>query len=184
MPSEWTDCTNLEGLSCSYDDGDCVVTLECQWGEDCWDGGSGGYGDGGGCESWTYWITEDVTCDTPGVPCDEAEDGDPCDVPGEICGDGWECEWTEKECGTDHKWHVYYYAEDCCYGECGCYEEGPYYCPEDVPESGMWCDPCYEGPFCEYQVETQCGVQTVGAWCDEYSWAWEVTPIEPCADPA
>jgi len=180
MPSGWDDC-QPDGLSCAYQEGDCVRTFECQWGEDCWTDGSGGIGDGGGCQSWTKWQDAGQTCSGP-VACDVAQDGDPCAVPGDSCGEGFECEGTDKVCGDDLKWHVSYYSyDDCCYDQC-CYE-GPYYCPEVLPEPYTWCDPCFDGPQCDYQIETECGLQSVTAYCDDIDWTWLISPIEPCAEP-
>lgn len=113
MPTKWwTDCTE-EGLSCVYRDDPCVVTYECKWEGWC-EGEGSDY-----CEEGLVLRPIDETCDVVGVPCEEAQQGDPCDTPGEVCGGAYECETIYKQCGEDFVWQ-----DDSTYDEC---------CPDGCP---------------------------------------------------
>jgi hypothetical protein len=131
--------------------------------------GYGGYA-GGGCEEYAVWIPTSASCPNA-VDCEVASDGDICALPGDYCGLGDECSYTDKWCGDDHRWTVSYWEDDCCFDECYC---DPYYCPSTPPATGDYCDPCYDAEGCFYETASPCGPLTTHASCGpDYSWAVE-----------
>jgi hypothetical protein len=172
MPTAWDSCP-AEGVECFYDDGPCEVGIVCEAIQECWDGagnaGPGSSGSGGDCTSTLYWQNDSATCSPPAVPCESAQNGDPCALVGDSCGEGYECAWIDKYCQADHTWLVAEYYDDCCYDDCYC---DPYYCPPELPEPGTFCDPCFDASYCEYVVDSPCGPLFMVAGCadDDYTW--------------
>ncbi len=176
-PTAYEECS-FQGGNCHYQEGaGCLVTYTCEGETACYDDGP--------CEEYWYWVPTDAVCTGEVVACEVAQSGDPCALPGEYCGEGFECSYTDKWCGEDHVWVVSYWEDECCYDEC-CYDEcwcegGE--CPAALPEHGAYCDPCYEGPGCSYFLQTECGEVEVGAYCDEFSYQWVLTDIPVCTEP-
>lgn len=174
VPSAWDACPT-EGLECFYEDGPCQVGVVCEAIQECWDGagagGPGSSGSGGDCTYTLYWQNASATCSPPGVPCEAAEHGDPCDLVGDSCGEGFECGWVDKYCQPDHTWAVDEYHDDCCYDDCFC---EPYYCPTELPAAGASCDPCFDASYCEYFVDSPCGPLLMVAGCDTYDFTWHL----------
>lgn len=144
-----------EGLTCTYEAAGCDLVYAC-------DGQS--------------WGTPTSACDTP---CMGGSPDSACVQVGETCGFGEGCYYEEWNCQADHTWDVWYDdgGVDCCYGECEC---NPYYCPDVLPEEGAYCDPCWEGAYCEYRVFTACGDQAIALSCaPDYTWVTTL-PATPC----
>ncbi len=91
------------------------------------------------------------------VACEDAVDGDPCATPGESCG-AIECYGCSSFC-ADGEWNV------------NCTEEPA--CDSDPVAWGTVCD-SFCGPFdCgPYDVEAACGVESLGAECGPFGWAY------------
>lgn len=164
-----------EGLSCQYDTGDCLLSFSCEVIGVCAPPPDGGDEPPEPCPD-TAWIAGPAECDGGVVECEVAMEGQPCAYPGESCGVGFECEWQETVCGPDHLWHVQGFVDECCFEPC-C---EPFVCPPLPPQAGEPCEPCIEGPACDYEIDTMCGPAPVSAFCDEPSLTWEVVLPPPC----
>jgi hypothetical protein len=100
---------------------------------------------------------------SPGVACDQAADGDPCDMPGDSCGP-IECYGCSKHCANG-AWDV----------TCS---EAPT-CDDVTVAQGALCDFfCAQltcGPF---DIDTACGPAKVQASCNTFGWFYEL-PCDP-----
>ncbi len=194
-PDFYGECA-LEDLVCGYlEEAGCTVSYTCVVTEECYegttvsgtggyDGGDdGGYGGYGGCYRTSYWVPTEATCAPAAVDCMDAVEGDVCALPGEYCGgEAGECEYEDKSCGTDHRWVVSSYYDECCGDDC-CYDEccdgececSPYYCPEQAPQQGEYCDPCWDSESCSYPFETECGTLYTYARCNPDIYSWELS---------
>jgi hypothetical protein len=101
-----------------------------------------------------------------GVPCASAQNGDPCDSPGESCGVS-ECYGCFSQCMNDHSWMV------------TCNDPPP--CPADpLPKHSSCDDFCETNTGCSYTVQTSCGPQTLAPVCGPLGWEYEVSCQTDC----
>lgn len=100
------------------------------------------------------------------VACVDAQDGDPCDSPGDMCGaeDGYGC---SKFC-NETTWSV------------SCTEQPA--CPEEPPASAGPCDAEYGPTPCgPYEVETECGIESISAECTILGWVYPTECAPDCS---
>jgi hypothetical protein len=163
------------GLECGGDE----AGASCFYQDGC--GNDIGYS----CDEGAWTVTSEASCNPPPPECPATQpaDGDSCDQL------GTSCPYPDDFCGieinaecTDAGWSV---EDILC-------NPPPAECPIDEPDIGEPCEEqsgTFDGypSYCEYEVDTPCGVQPAALGCEqsqltsEYSWAVVVAPS--CAAP-
>jgi hypothetical protein len=118
------------------------------------EGGGAAQGDGG---------AQGAGGSPPAVACEEAEDGEPCAMPGESCG-AIECYGCYKHC-TERGWSVSCTRAPTC----------ETVVVEQAGACDRFCEPLTCGPF---EVTTRCGSVSAEASCSPFGWFYEL-PCDP-----